>query len=699
MQRPLTPVFLPAARRGGWSRWLTLLLTTLGLTGALGWSTGGTGIAASAAVCAVPSGPHPTLQSAVDDPTCARVDLAAGVYTPTVTITRTLELVGAASDQAVLDGEGLRRPLTVLGDGITVTLRTLGIRQGNATHAAAAPALGGGLLISGTASVQLDAVVFTDNRAYDGGAGSGTGGALAVTHGGTLAAGQLVLVGNVANGGSGSGYGGGVAVLGGSAVITTSRFQDNRAGLDAAGTQQGGAVYLVDSSLTLARSILRGNHAKTGAAILAENGAAATGRVDATNSWIVANVGDQSLFFDQGNPALADSLRHVTLVGPGGSVGLQVAAGTTTLTNTIVASFTLGLNNAGGTIVDGYSLLADNGVDRAGVVDTGHPITGSPRFVDAAAGNYHLGEGSDAVDRGIDLGVVDDLDGDLRDAAPDVGADEFTEAPITGLTIQGAATVVVSRTLTLTAEISTGTGVSYTWDYGDGRGGVGRVVTPSFAALGVYTIVVTATNPIHVVTATHRVEVLPGPLTGAAATNDGPQVVGSPVVLRATVGGGTGITFTWEFGDGQVGSGITATHSYTRAGYYTATVAVANPTSVVTGTTQVLIGDAVVEVLESNVFRPARVRVPPGGWVVWVWRGGTHSVTADDGSFEQPRGRQWPPFVHRFDQIGLYGYHCDVHGDVGGVGMAGTVTVDGPTRLYVPSLRQVPSAWMDSPVP
>jgi plastocyanin len=247
--------------------------------------------------------------------------------------------------------------------------------------------------------------------------------------------------------------------------------------------------------------------------------------------------------------------------------------------------------------------------------------------------------------------------------------------------------VVVNRPITFTAQIGTGTNVSYTWSYGDSAGAAGRVVSHTFGAVGVYTVVVTATNPLTVVTAAKQIRVLPPPLTGAAAANNGPKLVGTPVSLGVVVSGSTGVTYTWNFGDGGTGNGITTTHSYTRSGIYTATVTVANPTNAVRATTQVWVGDVLVDV-KDNEFSPALITIPAGGWVVWVLREGTHSVTADDGSFAQPRGHDWPPFARQFETAGYYRYYCDVHGDEGGVGMAGVVNVEGPVRRFLPNLRQ-----------
>ena len=52
-----------------------------------------------AATCAVPSLAYPTIQSAVDDPVCTTINVAPGVYTENVSITRSLTLNGAQAGQ------------------------------------------------------------------------------------------------------------------------------------------------------------------------------------------------------------------------------------------------------------------------------------------------------------------------------------------------------------------------------------------------------------------------------------------------------------------------------------------------------------------------------------------------------------------------------------------------------------------------
>jgi PKD repeat protein len=181
------------------------------------------------------------------------------------------------------------------------------------------------------------------------------------------------------------------------------------------------------------------------------------------------------------------------------------------------------------------------------------------------------------------------------------------------------------------------------------------------------------------------------PITGLTVTNDGPKVVSDPISFTTSISGGTEISYTWDFGDGSAGSGITTTHPYTQAGVYTATVLATNATNSLSATTTVYVGDAVVAVTD-NQYTPQHVTVAPGGTVIWVLKGGTHSVTAADGSFNQPAGSDWPPFVHVFVSAAAtaatpISYHCTVHGAL----MFGTVTVtdeQDQDRLLLPSLRR-----------
>jgi hypothetical protein len=102
------------------------------------------------------------------------------------------------------------------------------------------------------------------------------------------------------------------------------------------------------------------------------------------------------------------------------------------LTNSIIAGHGVGISSTAGSQVQLESTLWANGLDwgGAGEIITGTPesnLWGDPGFMDPAAGNYHLRRDSIAIDRGIDAGVLHDMDGQRRplEGGYDLGADEF----------------------------------------------------------------------------------------------------------------------------------------------------------------------------------------------------------------------------------------------------------------------------------
>lgn len=74
-------------------------------------------------------------------------------------------------------------------------------------------------------------------------------------------------------------------------------------------------------------------------------------------------------------------------------------------------------------------------------------------------------------------------------------------------------------------------------------------------------------------------------------------------------------------------------------------------------------------------FRPKALTVKPGTIVTWTNDAGSHTVTADDGSFSSPTLAAGQTFSHKFARKGTYRYHCSSHGAAGGRDMAGTVVV------------------------
>lgn len=98
---------------------------------------------------------------------------------------------------------------------------------------------------------------------------------------------------------------------------------------------------------------------------------------------------------------------------------------------------------------------------------------------------------------------------------------------------------------------------------------------------------------------------------------------------------------------------------------------------------------AVAVTIRDFTFTPANVTVKVGQSVRWTNQGGTtHTVTADDGSFDSgsigapgapdPYGNGSAPggsFTFVFNQAGTFHYHCKLHPPAQYPGFVGTVTV------------------------
>jgi len=81
------------------------------------------------------------------------------------------------------------------------------------------------------------------------------------------------------------------------------------------------------------------------------------------------------------------------------------------------------------------------------------------------------------------------------------------EEPIAGLAAADDSPTELGAVTTLSATVSAGSNVGFTWDLGDGTVAHGAVVTHVYPEVGTYTAVVTASNAVSVVTATASVKI------------------------------------------------------------------------------------------------------------------------------------------------------------------------------------------------
>ena len=122
----------------------------------------------------------------------------------------------------------------------------------------------------------------------------------------------------------------------------------------------------------------------------------------------------------------AGFVAHNTLVGNDLSHGLTALGPlTVTVVNNIIVSHSVGITATAGAILSvSHTLLWGNAHDP---VSGAAALLAPPLFMAPARQNYHLQTDSPAIDAGIEIGLLTDVDGDPRpiDVSPDIGADEF----------------------------------------------------------------------------------------------------------------------------------------------------------------------------------------------------------------------------------------------------------------------------------
>jgi uncharacterized repeat protein (TIGR01451 family) len=209
--------------------------------------------------------------------------------------------------------------------------------------------------------------------------------------------------------------------VGGSLLMTGTQFVNNTADLTG-GLTQGAAVEAHISNALFARNT-------------SKNGACAA-------AWLYSD-----------RVAVVHTTVSSPTIGTGSAVCLYGPATITHITNTIIASYTLAIDNRGGPLNEDHNLYAGVAQQISGTVSPGgHSFVGNPAFYDPAGDDYHLGQGSTAIDAGTDAGVGIDFEGQARPngAGVDIGYDEARLAELRLTMMDGLSLVHVGDVLTYT---------------------------------------------------------------------------------------------------------------------------------------------------------------------------------------------------------------------------------------------------------
>lgn len=518
------------------------------------------------------------------------ISLPAGTYTLTLggvgednntigdlDITATVTLNGAGAATTIVNGNNLDRVIHIV-NSVPVTLTNLTVQNGSVNGD------GGGLL---AASIWLNTVNVLSNTAVGSGRGGGvyvnvsatiTGSVfqnnLAVSQGGGLSnfSGGTVLVTNthfIRN--TSNGDGGGAWLAAGTALgeFYNTHFISNTAGGSGGGLYHGGPGQVVNT--LFARNTASGN----GAALFLGG----SGNVQ---------------------------ILHTTIASPAqvNGAGIFVAAGTVGISDTIVASHTVGIRREGGAgAIENYNLFFGNAVNLTGtlpVASGGQSLTCNPAFANPAADDYHLVNGSAAINAGANVGVAADFEGDARPSQGgfDIGFDENTthtgSLPICGISASNDSPTQIGNATNFTVTTDGGTPpVTYTWNFGDGAPtvGGGATVSHTYGLVGNYTAIITATNSAGSLSITTPVTITNVPISNLSAANDSPTYLGRATSFTATISSGSNVSYTWNFGDGTptVGGAATVSHTYGLVGNYTAIVTATNSAGSLSASTPVTV--------------------------------------------------------------------------------------------------------------
>lgn len=166
--------------------------------------------------------------------------------------------------------------------------------------------------------------------------------------------------------------------------------------------------------------------------------------------------------------------------------------------------------------------------------------------------------------------------------------------PVEVLALDCPETLVVGETGTFTASVNEDATqpVDYSWDFGDNMAAPGLLASHSYDQAGSYTVNFTADNGGSNDTASCVVRVLaPARVTTITTTRTEVDTCEPlvPVQFNANVRGTAPITYTWDFGDGNTGSGANPSHTYREAGTYTVTMTVQNSAGTDTRTYEVTV--------------------------------------------------------------------------------------------------------------
>jgi PKD repeat protein len=184
------------------------------------------------------------------------------------------------------------------------------------------------------------------------------------------------------------------------------------------------------------------------------------------------------------------------------------------------------------------------------------------------------------------------------------GSMTIQDVAISGLSVQVNSPIQVDQELVFTPSVQAGTNVAYAWDFGDGAQGSGAPLPHLYPAVGEYTLTLTATNGVGQVAVGTLISVTDIPIQSLQVESNGVQQLGSQSVYTASVGAGTNVQYSWQFGDGGSAAGSQVGHTFAAVGTYPVTLTVQNGMGTQVSLTQTVIVDIPISGARLDVSSP-----------------------------------------------------------------------------------------------
>ncbi len=180
--------------------------------------------------------------------------------------------------------------------------------------------------------------------------------------------------------------------------------------------------------------------------------------------------------------------------------------------------------------------------------------------------------------------TVDDGNGGTSQATVNIEVNAVNDIPIacfSATPTSGTVPLVVSFDASCSSDPN-GDNLTYTWDFGDGNTGTGINPNHTFNDEGTYTVTLTVddgNNGTHIYTMDIDVQVANTNLIPTACFSATPTSGVAPLLVTldancSTDPNGDNLTYTWDFGDGNAGTGMNINHTYSNTGSYIITLIV-----------------------------------------------------------------------------------------------------------------------------